>query len=366
MQTLYLYFLKELFLNTLSFFISFSLLLTLLMGTFNLRELFELNPSLLTIFKVYLFTFGQIIPFVLPLSSFMAELFTLQRQKEEKELLALFSLGYTLKDLFKPLLFYIFIIFFLTFLSQFYFSPLSKRALKEEQMALAQRSLSLEIQPKRPYPLGKTLYLYVGESEKKDSQTFLKRVILLEKSEQGEKRGLYLAKEGTFDLKNGTFHLTEGYLFLQEGLKNFEILNFKEYFFQLHPEALKKEDLYFKRGELTFKELKKALKELKPGTEKYFRYLSEYYQRLFYGLSVISFLLQGLFLSLFLKPYSRFLLFLSGLLFYLLFYALYSFFISLGESGKLNPLLSHLLFNALFGGLILLQAYSLKKRGVVL
>jgi len=363
MSTFFSFIFKENLLHTLLFLFTFLFLLTLIMGTLNLSEALELNPSFPFVLKTYLLTSLQLLSFLLPLSSFLGVLFTFQRLKEERELLALFSLGYTLKDLLKPLSLFLLLFFLLTFLSHFYLLPLSKRVIKEEKIRLAEGLFQGEIPLKRPFPLTKDFYLYVKDSQKVDSQNHLKGVLLLQRRSQ-ESRGVYLAKQGLLDLKSGSFHLKEGYLFLLEKYQISEILKFKTYDFRVELKELQRRDYYIKRGEMTLSELKAELKNLKPPSEKYFRYLSEYYHRLLYALSTFPLLFQALLLSLLLKPQTRFILFLLGLAFYLAFYFLYNFFISLGETGKIFPLYSHLLFHLLFTGLLLLEYQLLKKRGL--
>ncbi|BAU23051.1 hypothetical protein THC_0659 [Caldimicrobium thiodismutans] len=362
MPILYRYFLKEYIQTTGLFLGVFLFLFTLIMGTLNLKEIIDLNPSILHILKVYVYTPLQIFAFLLPLSGFLALLFSFQRMKEEGEILALFSLGFTLKDFFKPFLIFSLILFIFTTFGQSYLVPKVKRLQKIDQMNLIKNLSEKEIPSKSPIPLTEGLYLYVASAEKEGNLNHLKRVVLLEKKGDS-RRGLYLAKTAILDLKAGNFALEKGYVFYLENLKNTEILLFNKYFFSIPPSTLKKEDLYIKRGEMSLSELKAEMSKMKPSEGRYFRYLSEYYQRFFYGFSIFSLFLQGFLLGIFLKTQGRLLLFLMGLTFYLFYYFLYNFFISLGESGKLLPLYSHLIFNLSFYILLLVEYVVFKRKG---
>lgn len=362
MPILYRYFLKE-FVQTTGLFLGvFLFLFTLIMGTLNLKEIIDLNPSILHILKAYLYTSLQLFSFLLPLSGFLALLFSLQRMKEEGEVLALFSLGFTLRDFFKPFLIFSLILFIFTTFAQSYLVPKAKRLQKVEQMNLIKNLPEKEIPTKSPLPLTEGLYLYVASAERQGSLNRLEGVILLEKKGDS-RRGLYLAKRAFLDFKAGEFTLEKGYVFYLEDSKNTEILQFERYFFKIPPSTFKKEDLYIKRGEMSLSELKAEIVKMTPSEGRYFRYLSEYYQRLFYGFSIFPLLLQGFFLGIFLKTQGRLLLFLTGLIFYLFYYFLYNFFISLGESGRLLPLYAHLIFNLSFYTLLMAEYKVLKKKG---
>lgn len=363
MKTLLIFLLQELFFYTFIFLIFFLVLLSLIIGTLNLKDILEFNPSPFTILNFYFLTSLQLLSFLLPLSSFHSVLFTLQRLREERELLALFSLGYTIKDLIKPLLLFMVLIFLATFITHFYLNPYAKRVMKEAQIRLAEAFFEKPIPPKTPVPLTNTLYLYVSESERQDSNNFMKKIILLEKKSQKEK-GIYLAKVATLDLEKGMFYLRDGFIFVHTDYKEIDILKFKEYFFKISKEYLKRPDFYIKRGEMSFTELKENIKTLKPRSEKYYRYLSEYYQRIFYSFSIFSLLLQAFFLSLIIKPQSRYLLLLIGLTFYLFFYFVYNFFVSFGENGKIYPLYSHIYFNSLLIFFLALVYVFIRRKGI--
>jgi lipopolysaccharide export system permease protein len=363
MKIFFLYILRELFLHTALFFTFFLVLLTLIMGTLNLKSILDLNPDFIFIVQFYFFTSFQLFSFLFPLSSFLSILFTFQRLKEERELLALFSLGYTLQDFFKPFFIYTIVLFLAVFFSQIYLTPKAKRIIKEAQIELARNLLESSIRPKTPISLTQNLYLYVSEAEEKNSTYYLRRVILLERRDLTH-QGTYLAKEALLDLKNGFFLLKDGFCFIHSKYRDTEILKFKEYSFNISRESFKKPDLYIKRGEMSLSELKEEIKKAKPQSERYYRYLSEYYHRIVYAFSVFPLLFQALMLSFIFKPQSRFLLFLIGLSFYLLFYFLYNFFVSLGENGKLFPLYSHLFFNGLLLLLLFFEVALLRKRGL--
>lgn len=360
------YFLKETFHYTLLFFSSFLFLFTLIKGTFGLKEFIDFGISMTIFLKIYFLNALQLLSLVLPLSSYIALLFTLQRIKEEKELLALYSLGYSLRDFIKPLLLYIILITLATFIAHFSLLPKAKRIQKITLIELYEKSLTQAIPVKKPTPILQNFYLYVGDSQSLNSQNLVKKVIILEKKSPNI-RGIYLSEEGIINKHKGELFLKNGWIFFLENQKNLEVFQFRDYILKLSLKEEKKEEFYIKRGEMNFNELKAELKKLSPNTSKYYRYLSEYYQRIFYAFTVIPLLIQGFFFSLYFKSHSKILLFLLGITFYFFIYMVYNFLLSLNETGKLTPVSSQLIFFSLFT-IILWGSYKFffKIRGISL
>lgn len=364
MKLFFRYFLSELLKNTFLFFLSILFLLTLVKGTLFLRQIMDLGIGWVLLIKFYFLNSLQLISFVLPLSALLAVLFSIQRMKEEKEFLALFSLGYNLKDLFKSFLVFLFLIFLATFLSQFFLLPKSKRIQKEILIDLKEKSYTKAIPIKTPTPITNNLYLYVSNSQLKDSENHLNKILIFEKRSPNLK-GIYLGEEGYINTEKGLLNLKKGWIFYLDNNKNIEVLEFKDYTLKFGGNLTKKEEFFVKRGELTFEELKRELKSLPPKSDKYYRYLSEYYQRIFYSFTLIPLLLQGFFISLFLKRHSKLFLFLIGIAHYVVIYLCYNFILSLIEMGKISPIIAHLLFFTLFSKFIwATYKIFIKKRGI--
>ncbi|MFN3406875.1 MAG: LptF/LptG family permease [Caldimicrobium sp.] len=364
MKLFFRYFISELLKNTFLFFVSILFLLTLIKGTLFIRQILDLEIGGYLLIKFYFLNSLQLISFVLPLSALLGVLFSIQRMKEEKEFLALFSLGYNLKDLFKAFLVFLFLTFLVTFLSQFFLLPKSKRIQKEILIALNEQTYRKAIPIKTPTSITNNLYLYAGNSYLIDSVNHLGKIIIFEKKSPNVK-GIYLGEEGYLNTKEGILNLKKGWIFYLEQNKNIEILEFRDYNLKIGGNLTKKEEFFLKRGELNFRELKNQLESLPPKSEKYYRYLSEYYQRIFYAFLLIPLLLQGFILSLFLKSQSKLFLFFIGITNYVILYLSYNFVISLIEMGKISPKIVHLLFFTLFGLLIgFTYKILIRKKGI--
>ncbi len=360
MKIFWKYHLKEYFFYTFTFFIVFGAIITLVQGIIKLQDFLELNPSFKTILQVFVLVYFQLISFIYTLSAFMGVLFAIHRLKYEKEILAFYSLGFSLKDFLKPLLVFSLISLIITFLAHFFLLPSSKRAVKLIQIDLVKAQIEKPFPEKKPVSLGKEYFLYVLKSSKEDKAHHFKNIFLLEKRKEG-KRGFFVSQRGIYSPKENLFTLIKGWGIFLDSQNNIEVLQFGDYKFKLNMKKLE-EDLYFKRGEKSFSELKEDLKRLKPGTSDYFKYFKEYYQRFFFPLSVIFLIFQAFFLGLYIKTSHRFLLFFIGISVFLIFYILYSFFSSLGENGKIFPLWSYVSFYSLIGAALISQLLVFKKK----
>lgn len=359
MKIFWKYHLKEYFFYTFAFFIVFGAIITLVQGIIKLQDFLELNPPFKVIFQLFVLVYFQLLSFIYTLSAFMGVLFAIHRLKYEKEILAFYSLGFSLKDFFKPLLVFSLISLVITFLAHFFLLPWSKRTVKLIQIDLVKAQIENPFPEKKPVSLGKEYFLYVVKSKKEDKTHHFKNIFLLEKRKEG-RRGFFVSQNGIYSPKENLFTLINGWGIFVDSQNNIEVLQFGDYKFKLNIKNLE-EELYFKRGEKSFLELKKELKVLKPGTSDYFKYYKEYYQRFFFPLSVIFLIFQAFVLGVYIKTSHRFLLFFIGISIFLIFYVIYSFFSSLGENGKIFPLWSYISFYFLIGVLLIFQFLVFKK-----
>ncbi len=360
MKIFWRYHLREYFFYTLTFFIIFGIIITLVQGILKLQDILVLNPSIKVIFQFFIFMYFQLISFIYTLSAFMGVLFAIHRLKYEKEILAFCSLGFSLRDFLKPLFIFSIISLLITFLAHFFLLPWSKRNVKLIRIALVKARIKKPFPEKRPISFGKNYFLYVLKSKKKNKIHFFKNIFLLKMKQEG-KKGFFIAQEGSYAPKEKFFTLVNGWGIFVDSRNNIEVLRFSDYKFRLNIKNLEK-GLYFKRGEKSFSELKKELKRLKPGTPKYFKYFEEYYERFFFPISVVFLILQAFFLGIYIKTSHRFLLFFIGIVVFLIFYIGYSFFASLGENGKLFPLWSYSIFYILIYFMLIFQLFILKKK----
>ncbi len=353
------YQLKEYFFYTFSFFFGFSVIITLIKGIFTLQKFIELNPSLFHIFIIFILIFLQFISFIYPLSAFMGVIFAIYRLKDEKELLAFYSLGFSLKDFLKPLSIFMVISFIITFVANFWVLPWAKRTQKIIKIDLIKKQFKHPFPVKKPISLGNNYVLYVKKSQKKGDIHKFKKVFLFKKT--GDKKMLFLTKEGYLSVKDNIFELDQGWAFSLDKEENIEVLKFKNYKFLIPLKKLTSIPS-FSRGERPFLELKKELEKIPSKTSRYYRYLTEYYSRILYPLSIIFLILQGFLLGLYLKSTHKFLIFFISMGVYIIFYLAYKFLVSLGENGKLYPLLSFLGFYILVSFLLFIEIAILKKK----
>ncbi len=359
MQTFLKYHIKEYLNYTLLFFIVFILIISLIKWVLVVEKLIEFNPSFFNLVVIFLLILIQFISFTLPLSAFMGVLFSLHRMGVENEILGFYTLGLSIKDFLKPLLLFAFIVFVLTFINRCYILPRVKRTQKLIKIELIKKQMSQPIPSKKPYPLGKNGFIYVVNSKKEGNENKLEGIFFLTRREP-QKTGIFIAKDGAIIYKKNLFILNNGWGFFRDVKKNIEILKFEKYILKISFSNSVK-SLYFKRGEKTLKELKNDIKKI-TSKERRYRYLTEYYHRFLYAFSVILLTISAFILSFYMKVSHKFLIFFLGMGFYLIFYTIYDFLISLAESGKIHPLMAYLIFYGLFIILLSFMYLRVKKK----
>ncbi len=249
------------------------------------------------------------------MSSLLGILFAIQRIKEDHELLGFLSLGFSFKDFLKIVLIFSFIIYFITFVSTFYFLPYAKREKKLVKIGFLKKNIEQPFPARQLISLGKYRFIYAKESKFQKNNNFLKGILLIEK--HSTKKGIFIAEKGRISFSQKNLLLENGWGFFLDLDKKVELLHFKKYFVALNLKKYTKPS--FSRGELPFSQLKRKIKKLTTGTRTYYKYLTEYYQRLLYPFSAFFLILQGFIFGYYFKCTHKSFLFFAGILFYLFF-----------------------------------------------
>ncbi|NPA40168.1 MAG: YjgP/YjgQ family permease [Thermodesulfobacteria bacterium] len=364
MKTFIKYYLKEYFFYTFIFFAVFSVLITLVQGILKLQKFIELAPSFHEIIHFFVLMYFELVSFSLPLAGFMGILFAIHRMKEDKELLGFLSLGFSFSDLFKPLFLFAVILWWITFIFHFWVLPVSKKSLKIMKYELLKKQMIRPFPAKTPVPITSKDVLYLQKDQKKDGIHQLKKVFLYQQGR--DKVYLFIADSAKIDVNARRIILYRGWGFSSSnGVK--EVFKFGEYGFFLPIQNLPSKPS-FSRGEHTFSELRQAISKMKKGTKDYYSYLTEYWGRFFYPLSVLFLSIQAFFMGIKVRTSHRFALFFSGIGVYLSFYILFDTTASFAKNGKFKPFLSFFSFYAvvliflIFEGILFLK----KKREVFL
>lgn len=358
MKILTRYHLKEYFFNTLCFFIVFSFIITFIKGIFTVQKLYEFNPTFQEIGTYFYLIFLQLLSFTYPLAAFFGVLFAIHRFKEEREFLGFLSLGFRIYDFLRPLVVFTFISFFLVFIFNFYLLPWTKREQKLMKFELLKRQSERSIKEKTPVLIVKQCVLYVEKAQKEEERQKLKKVFMIDQT--SAKKQIFVSEEGILDLKSNTFTLFNGQGFSLDPKGEIEFFSFKRYTISL---VLSKgpEILEFGRGELPFYQLREKLKTLSPNTTQYVKYITEYWERLLYPFLPIFLMIQCVILGLWIKFHHRFLVFFTGIVFYVGFYVIYQLFKALAESGRIYPLYGFFLGYVLLTLILSVQIFLIKK-----
>lgn len=358
MKTFYRYHLQEYFFYTFCFFISFTLIITFIKGIFSVQKLYELNPNFKDMFKYFFLIFLQLLSFTYPLAAFFGTLFTIHRLKEEKELLGFLCLGFKIKDFLKPLTAFILISVFWVFIFNFWLLPWTKKEQKLIKFYLAKKQSETSLKEKQPILITKQHIIYVEKAERKNSQQILEKVFMIEQTPL--KKQIFLSETGKLDPENNLVVLINGKGFSLSVKKEIEIFSFKKYAIYL---SFNKtfETLELGRGEMSFKQLKEKIRSIPPGTSQFYKYVTEYWERLLYPILTIFLIIQCVILGLWMKFHHKFWVFFIGITVYVGFYMLYQFFKTLGENGKIYPLYGFFLCYVLFSIVIGVQILILRK-----
>ncbi len=359
MKVFFRYHFREYFYYFLLFTGIFSFVITLLKGIITVQKIVELEPSFKVVGAIIFLVFGQVLSFIIPLSAFMSILFHLYRLRVENEILAFFSLGFSLRDFLRPFLFFCLFITLLEFVSTFWITPFSKRTQKKIKIFLVKKSLSRPVPEKRPVYIGSNRCLYIIKAYSEKGEEKVKGILILEKDQ--DKRRIFLAKEGSIKNKKQDFILFDGWGFFKKN-REIEVLKFGSYHFVLNLQEME-EKLSYSRGEKTLKELKKEILSFKKQhSHDYYKCLGEYYYRFLNASIIPPLLLIAFFLGFIFKGVQKMGIFFLGVAFYLLFFIIYNFLISLGESGAIHPGMSYIIFYLLSGIIIAFEWEFLKKR----
>ena len=359
MRFFYYYQIREYLYHTITIFFLILLLIGTIRATFTFVELGQFHLSLYDIIIIISTSIGEISAFSLLFSSYISVLFVVQRMKYEREILALFSLGYSLKDFFKVLLLFGLMIVFLLLFFTIKVVPTSKRLQIELKVNLYKSLMERNIPERTPFSIGDTLYLYAKKTVENGS-TRLYDILVFEETQ--EKKGIYYAKSGILELKQGKLVLEKGNVFFTETIGSVEVMEFNYYEVSFNTEELKKEDFYIKRGAMTVSELREFIQKVED-KRKIYKYMTELYERIFYPLTSLFLLTQAFFLGLIIYAPQRTLLFIIGSLFYLLFFGFYNFCKSFSETGKYHPLFGFFFFFLIVFLLILISYLYIRKKG---
>ncbi len=288
-----------------------------------------------------------LLPFSLPLAALISTLLTFMRLAQDQELLAFKALGVAGGRLLRPVLYFSGGVFLTVALLNLWILPWSKRAMRDTLFELFERRLQRGLPEKTPVDWFPGLVLYAQKVKKKFK---VKHLYLLDRRPESGKSGFICAEKGEIRLNPG-----EVQIYLEKGEGHFWSLDLKEaenfYFgtYLYRVPFLRPTKRELKRGEMDLEMVwARAHDPDLPGPKRR-KYLSEFYQRLFYPLSALLLPLLGLPLGARLKASGKGLALVAGLGAYLAYYLLFSLGISLSESGRLPPGWGIFLPNLIFG-----------------
>ncbi|OAG27684.1 LptF/LptG family permease [Thermodesulfatator autotrophicus] len=347
-----------------SFFLTlFSLTSLLLLARFIslLVKLAEENLTAKDYLKLISFFIPFFLAYLLPLAALMASIFLFMRLVQDKELLALESLGLSFERLMRPVLVFSIATLLLSYFVTLAYLPWSKHAYRTFLFELTKRKIEKGIPARAFVPITPGITLFVKDSWKK-GQNFAVAFIIDET--QSNKKGLIFARKGNFHFKKGSIELTlnEGSLHIvNKDFSSIQEIQFKTYIYRTQVKELNQKRTP-SRGEMGLKELKSKALSLPEGDDKQVKYLVEYYRRLSFPWAAFFLPLIGSYLGAMIKTSGRVTGGVIAIVLYLGYYFSQSIGVSLAESKILPPQLAMNIPNVLLVLILIFFFYLTKKQ----
>ncbi len=302
-----------------------------------------------------------LLSYALPLAALMASLFLFMRLVQDKELLALESLGLSFEKLLRPVFLFSIITLIITYFITLSFIPWSKHAYRTFLFELTKRKIENGIPAKTFVPITNGLTMFVKKSWEKGKNFAI--VFILDETQKGQK-GLIFAKKGWFTLKDDILelHLDKGSVHLiSKDYSSVQEIEFQKYVYRTRLKELKATRTP-SRGEMSLKELKEKTISLPPNDPKRAKYITEYYRRLAFPWAAFFLPILGAYLGSMIKTSGRVTGGVVAVILYLGYYFLQSLGISLAETQKLSPLMASNIPNIFLILVLTLLFWATKKR----
>ena len=318
----------------------FSILSLLLIGrVLQLKDLFiGQSVTFFDLLKVFIFLSPAFLILLIPVSCMLSIFLCYLRMATDRELIALQSAGLSIKELLSsPLCFSIFCAG-LTALVSFYALPSGMDRFRQVTMDIIRSKTQLVLKPGvfcTDFP-GLTLF-----AQKVDPGQARLTNVFVEDATKKHVIVTILAPEGSLitDSRRGEMYFTlyNGQIY-QQTKEDFSVISFSKYNLRLNlSKILGGFKLDDKRpGEMSWQELKQARKKLAyKKNEDYRKIIMEMHKRFVLPLSCLVLGLLALPLGLSLEGVGRQYGVVLALVFFLIYYAMFSVAYSLGETGKL-------------------------------
>jgi lipopolysaccharide export system permease protein len=300
--------------------------------------------DLLQVLLITLYTLPYVLFFTLPMATLLASLIAFSRLNEDNEMIALRSSGVSLFQILPPVVTFSIISYLFASLVAIYLFPIGNHSMARLLFEVAQVNTSIGIKQGVFNDSIPNLVLYANHISAND-QT-MKGVFIFDDRDPTLSNTI-IARQGKIssDPKQMTInlHLVDGSSFMvSKDLDSSRRLRFKSYDLNIELEDIMHKFSSRMKGEkeMSISELRRQLKETKEGTVRHNILTIELQRKFSIPLACLLLGLIGLPLGLMIRARGRSWGIALSIAIFMVYYILLSAADSLGETGKLNPLLA--------------------------
>ena len=289
---------------------------------------------------------GLILPsllmFVIPMGLLLGILTTLGRMSTDGEIIAFKASGFSLSQIFRPILVVSLFAFLISSIFTLYLSPQANHTLQKLIFDIAKTKAEVGIKERIFNSDFEGLTLYVNRTPPQGGKL---EGIIVSDTRQAEEPSTILAKEGylipnpedlevTLQLKNGSLHR------LSQKNKKYQKINFDTYNLKLNLQKASTEKTSSKRKEMSTSALWHLAMKNKSNNAKYYPILVDLHSRFAIPFACLVFGVLAVPLGIFLPRSGRAYGFVISLIVILFYYILFSFGENIGSLGIVQPMIS--------------------------
>jgi len=315
--------------------------------------------GLLETVKFIFYLIPALLTFVIPMSLLLGILITLGRMSADGEIIAFKASGFSLSQIFRPVLVVSVIAYFITNLFTLYISPKANYSLKKLIFTVAKTKAEVGIKERIFNSDFEGLMVYIN---KIPSQGKLLEGVLISDTRQSEEPATIIAEQGylipnpqalelLLQLKNGSIHR------LNKKKNTYQKIDFKTYNLNLQYSLSEKSRGEKKRKEMTIPELLELADKIQ-NKKEYYLILVDLHSRIAIPFACLVFGLLGVPLGIHSPRAGKSYGFIISLIVILIYYIFFSIGKNLGRLGIIHPFISMWIPNLFF---LFFSSYLFKK-----
>lgn len=302
---------------------------------------------------IVVYTFPYVLFFTLPMATLLASLIAFSRLNEDNEIIALKSSGISLYQILPPVVAFSIICYLFASFVAIYLFPAGNHSMARLLFKIAQSNTSIGIKQGVFNDNIPNIMLYANHISAHDQS--MEGVFIFDERDPGLSNAI-IAQQGRIssDPKQMSIHLhlTNGSVFMvNKELDSSRTLRFKSYDLNIELSDIMKKFSSRMKGEreMSISELKDQIKKIRKGTVRHNILTLELWRKFSIPFACLLLGLIGLPLGLMMRARGRSWGIALSLAIFIAYYILLSAADSLGETGKLNPVLAIWIPNVVLG-----------------